>query len=85
MYNMSTINSFQQLSDELTRYETQLEALQNSDDYKNHPEQKEQLQNFYQEKINRLQYKYDTCKAENIETTATLVTSYRSGINIPRE
>ena len=82
---MSTINSFQQLSDELTRYKTQLEALQNSKDYVDHPEQKEQLENFYTEKIQRLQFKYDTSKAENIETTATLITSYGSEITIHRE
>ena len=82
---MSTTNSFQQISDELTRYKTQLEALQKSKDYVDHPEQKKQLGNFYKEKIKRLQFKYDTCKAENIETTATLITSYGSAINIPRE
>lgn len=85
MFNMSTTNSFQQLSDELTRYKTQLEALQNSDDYVDHQEQKEQLGNFYKEKITRLQFKYDTQKSKNIETKATLITANGSAINIHRE
>ncbi|PCH99424.1 MAG: hypothetical protein COB81_11225 [Flavobacteriaceae bacterium] len=85
MFNMSTTNSFQQLSDELTRYKTQLEALQNSDDYVDHHEQKEQLGNFYKEKINRLQFKYDASKAKNIETKATLITADGSTIYIQRK
>lgn len=39
------------LEAELKRYKLQLEALNNSKDYENHPEQRNQLSSFYIEKI----------------------------------
>lgn len=39
------------LEAELKRYKLQLDALNNSKDYENHPEQRNQLSSFYIEKI----------------------------------
>lgn len=51
MYNSMNNQSPEYLEAELKRYKLQLEALNNSKDYENHPEQRNQLSSFYIEKI----------------------------------